>query len=135
MRLFCEVTRVEQYLVKKIFSPAEEAYIVYIQNRNTNPTNDTVVDVLTHPKENYGQLMPHKILEREDIVNKTSYHLRETFALLFYTIKELLDFSDITGTSYTQHKDINTTYVIIHRTVNFSLAIHKWNHILTIQSI
>ena len=33
-----------------------------------------MADVINKLQENYGQLMPHKILEHEDIVTKTAYH-------------------------------------------------------------
>ena len=52
---------------------------------------------------------------------------------MFYAVEELLEFSDITGTSYMQLKSGNTAYVIIHRTGKFGLAIGEWNHMLEIQ--
>ena len=66
-----------------------------------NSINDTMEGVLTHLQENYGQLMPHDILEREDIINKTIYNPRDPIATVLSAVKELLEFSDITRTSYT----------------------------------
>ena len=48
-------------------------------------------------------------------------------ATVFYAVEELLDLSDILGTSYTQIQAVNTAYVIIHRTGKFELEIHEWN--------
>ena len=53
VRLFREVTGVEQALVQQIVGTVEEAYLAYIRNRTTNSINDTVVGVLMHLKDNY----------------------------------------------------------------------------------
>ena len=55
-----------------------------------NFINDTVAGVLTYLQDNYGQLMPHKLLEREDIVKKTIYNPRHPIATMFSAVKELL---------------------------------------------
>ena len=71
--------------------------------------------------------MPHEILEREEIFKKTSYHLREPITSVFSLVKELLKFTKITRTSYTQNQAINIVYVIICKTGKFSLEISEWN--------
>ena len=43
--------------------------------------------------------MLHEVLEQEDIIKKTIYNPREPIATMFYTVKEFLEFSDITETS------------------------------------
>ena len=48
-------------------------------------------------------------------------------------VEKILEFADITGTSYTQHQDINIAYVIIHRSSKFSMAIFECNFIPGIQ--
>ena len=89
--------------------------------------------VLTHLQENYGQLMPHKILEQEDIVKKTNYNPRDPIAIVLSAVEELLNFSDITRMSYTQLQVVNTAYVIVQRTGKFVLAICEWNCMPEIQ--
>ena len=42
MRLFCEVTGVEQALVKQIVGTVEKAYLAGIRNRTTNLINNTM---------------------------------------------------------------------------------------------
>ena len=69
--------------------------------------------------------MPHKLLEREDIVRKTIYNSHDPIVTVFSAVKELLEFSDITGTSYTQLQAFNIAYVILHRTGKFGLAIRE----------
>ena len=54
-------------------------------------------------------------------------------ATVFYAVEELLDLSDILGTSYTQIQAVNTAYVIIHRTGKFGMAIRNWNCMTEIQ--
>ena len=77
--------------------------------------------------------MPHKLLEREEILNKTMHHPQDPITTIFYTTEELLKLANITGTSHTQHQAVESSYVIINRTVKFGLAICKWNHIRTVQ--
>ena len=133
LRLFREVTGVEQALVQQIVGMVEEAYLAGIRNRTMNSINDTVTGVLTHLQDNYGHLMPHELLEREDIVKKTIYNPRNPIATMFSSVKELPKFSDITGTSYTQLQAVNIAYVIIHRTGKFGLSICEWNRMPEIQ--
>ena len=100
--LFREVTGVEQALVQQIVGTAKEAYLADIRNRTTNFINNTVAGILTHLQDNCGQLMPHVLLEWEEILKKTIYNPRKPIATVFSTVKELLEFTDITGTLYTQ---------------------------------
>ena len=71
MRLLREVKGAERALVEQIVGTAEEAYISDIRNKTTYSVNNTVAGVLTHLQANYGQLMPHEILEQEEISKKT----------------------------------------------------------------
>ena len=127
VRLFCKVTGVEQSIVQIIVGMVDADYLADTYNRETKSINDSVAGVLTHLEENYGQLMPHKLLEREDIVKKIIYNPCDPIATVFSSVKELLEFYDITETSYTQFQAINIAYVILHRTSKFRLAICKWN--------
>ena len=63
--LLRKLTGVEKSLVQHIVATVEEAYLTDIHNRTTNFINDTVAYVLIHLQDNYGQLMPHIILERK----------------------------------------------------------------------
>ena len=133
MRLLREVTGVDKSPVQQIVATVKEAYLLDIRNRTTNLINDTMSGVLTHLQENYGQLMPHKILEQEDIVKKTNYNPRDPIAIVLSAVEELLKFSDITGMSYTKLQAVNTAYVIVHKTGKFVLAISEWNCMPEIQ--
>ena len=106
-----------------------------ILDRTTYLINYIVADVLTHLQDNYGQLLSQELLERTEIFKKTSYHPHEPIASVFSTFKELLEFADIGGISYTQHHSANITYVVIHSTVKFSLSIHKYNFMPTVQKM
>ena len=101
VRLFREVTVVEQAPVQQILGTIEEAYLVDIHNRTTKSINDTVTGVYMNLQYSYGQLMPHDILERADIVKKTIYNPSNPIATLFSVVEEPLGFSVITGTLYT----------------------------------
>ena len=94
-----------------------------------------MANFLTNIQYNYGQRFPHKLLEHKYIAKKTSYHPHEKIATVFYAVKKLLKFTDITRPSYTQHQSVNTTYVIINRMRNFALATRKWNLMPTLQKM
>ena len=131
--LLREVTGVKQALVQQIFATVKGDYLADICNQTTNSINDTMEEVLTHLQDNYGQLMPHELLEREDIVKKTTYNPQDPIATMFSAVKELLEFSNITGMLYTQIQAVNISYVIVHRTGNFGPEICEWNRMPTIQ--
>ena len=63
VRVFHEVTVVEQALVQQIIGTFEEEYLANIYSRTTNSINDTVAGILMHLQESYGQLMPYELLE------------------------------------------------------------------------
>ena len=67
------------------------------------------------------------------MVKKERYNLCEPTASVFSIIEEIIDFSVITRTSYTQNQAINISYFIIHKTGKFSLSNREWNHMRTIQ--
>ena len=98
MRLFREVTGVEQALVQQIVGTVKEEYLADIRNKTTDSINDTVSGVLTQLQENYGQLMPHELLEWEDITNKKNYNPREPVVTMLSAVEELFEVTDITGT-------------------------------------
>ena len=77
--------------------------------------------------------MPHELLEREDIVKKVIYNPRDPIATVFSAVKELLEFANITGSSYTKFRAINIGYVILRRTGKFRLEICEWNRMPEVQ--
>ena len=78
-------------------------------------------------------MIPHELLKWEDTVKKKNYNPHNPITTVLSSVEVLLEFSDITGTSYTQFQAINIAYVIIQRTGKFGLAICEWNHRLVIQ--
>ena len=133
VHLFHKVTRIKQALLQHILSTVGESYLSDIRNFTINSINETVVIVLTHLQENYRHIMPHKPLEHKGIIKKTSYHPHKPIPVVFSKVKELLGFSNITRTLYTHHQAVNISYVIIHTTGKFALAICKWNPMPTVQ--
>ena len=89
--------------------------------------------MLTHLQENYSQLMPHKLLEYKDIVKETTYNPQYLIVTVFSAVEELLEFSNITRTLYTQLQAVNISYVIVHKTGKFVLVIFEWNLMSKIQ--
>ena len=83
MRLLHEVKGVEEAPMRKIVGIFEEAHQADIHNRTTNSItntvagvltdfiNNSVAGVLTHLQDNYSHLMPHDLLEWEDITKNT----------------------------------------------------------------
>ena len=62
VRLFREVTRVDQSLIQQIIGTVKAAYLEDIYNGTTNSINDIVTGVITQMQGKYGQLMLHKLL-------------------------------------------------------------------------
>ena len=87
VRLFCEVMGVEQALLQQIVGTVKEIYQADIRNMTTNYINDTAAGVLTHIQDNYGQLMPNKLLEWEGIFKKTIYNPRDPIATMFSAVE------------------------------------------------
>ena len=107
VRLFREVIGFEKSLLQQIVVTVQETYIAHICNRMANYINNIVADVINHLQETFGQLMPHKLFERKEIVKKTTYHPQDRIAIVFSAVKELPEFTDIPEKSYTHLKDGN----------------------------
>ena len=84
--------------MQQIVGMSEEAYLADIRNRTLESINNTVAGILTHLQDKYSQLMPHELLEREDIVKKMIYNPHKPIATVSSAVEELLKFADITGT-------------------------------------
>ena len=65
VRLFQEVTGVDQALLQKIVATVKEVYLTDIRKRTTSSINNTIADVLIHLQDNYSHLIPHELLERK----------------------------------------------------------------------
>ena len=107
VRLCRKVTGFKQALTQQIFAIVKVAYLTDIHNCTTNSIHSTVADVLNHLQENCGQLMPHELLEHEEIIKKMTCHPRYLIMTILYGLEELLQFYDITVTSYTKHQVVN----------------------------
>ena len=134
VRLFREVMGLEQSLVQKLSARSRQLnWRIFETGRHS--INDTVVGVLMHMQEKYSQLMLQDLLERDDIVKKTIYNLRNPITTVFSAVEELLEFSEITRKLYTQFQAINITYVILHWTGKFGLLICEWNYMTAVQKM
>ena len=58
-------------------------------------------------------------------MKKTIYNPRDPLATVFSSVKEFLQFANITGTSFTHFQEINIAYVILDWTDKFGLAIRE----------
>ena len=72
VRVFREVLGVTSSLIQKIINSLEEAYLLDIRNRISNSITVKIAELLTHLWENYGQLIPRELLEREEMTNNKS---------------------------------------------------------------
>ena len=59
VRLFREMMRVQQALVKQIVSAVGEYYLADIHKHTTDSISDTVANVLTHIPKKYGKIILH----------------------------------------------------------------------------
>ena len=76
---------------------------------------------------NYRNLRPHEIFDREDMKKNTIYLTCNPIASVYTSVKELVEFSEITITPCNQIQAIKISYVILHHTSNFNIAIWEWN--------
>ena len=77
--------------------------------------------------------MPYELLKRYGIFKKTIYNPHDPISTMFSAVKEPLEFSDITGSYYTQIHVVHIAYIILYRTGKFGLTICGWNCMPEIQ--
>ena len=123
LRVFCKVMGVDQALIQPIIDPLEKAYIMDIRYRNKKSIKIPIYDLIANIQDTYGKLMPYNILEQEDIGKMTSYNPWHHIGSIYSTVKELLEFLELTGTPISHAQQINISYVSIHNTGQYALAI------------
>ena len=122
LRLFREVTGVEQDLVQQISDTVQEAYLAdhKLHKRHYGGKTYAFTRQLRSVDDERALVMQGNCQEK-------IYNPLDPITTVFSAVKEILEFSGITGESYTQLKAVNTAHIIIHRTGKFGLAICEWN--------
>ena len=128
LRVFREVTGVEQALKQQIVTAVEPQYLEALRNPTTGRITAPVYDVIRHLFQIYDKVTPQLLYEQEQKVQQMVYDPQHPIDGGFTAINDLVNFSDAASTPYTQAQCINLGYLIINRTGLFQRWIIDWNN-------
>ena len=127
LRLFREVTGVENALKQQIIAAVEPQYLEAIRNQVTGKLAGSVYEVIRHLFHVYGQVTPQALYGQEQKVHQMVYDPQHPIDGVFTAIDDLMTFAEAAQTPYTQPQSINLAYRILNRTGLFQRWIIIWN--------
>ena len=127
LRLFREVTGVENALKQQIVAAVEPQYLEAIRNQVTGKLAGSVYEVIRHLFHVYGQVTPQALYDQEQKVQQMVYDPQHPIDGVFTAIDDLMTFAEAAQTPYTQPQSINLAYRILNRTGLFQRWIIIWN--------
>ena len=119
MRIFREVSGVENALKQQIVAAVEPQYIQALQDQTTGRLNGTIAEVMKHLFQIYSRVTPQVLFEQEQKVHQMVYDPQHPIDGVCTAIDDLANFTEAAQTPYLQPKCINLAYRILNRTSMF----------------
>ena len=128
LRIFREVTSVENALKQQIVGAVEPQYLQALRDPTTSRLNGTIPEIMKHLFLVYGRVTPQLLYEQEQKVQQMVYDPQHPIDGVFTAIDELVNFAEAAEIPYTQPQCISLGYRIINRTGMFQRWILDWNN-------
>ena len=93
IRVFREVTGVEQALLQQLVEAVEPQYLLALRNRQSNSITVPLHAVLDHLKTTFGRVTPQMLDDRASEVARMNYTPHLPIDLVFNAIDNLCDFA------------------------------------------
>ena len=126
VRVFREVTGVDNALRAQIVEAIEPQFLTALRNRQTNAISLPTYQILQFLYDEYGRVTPQMLQDQETKLKNMVYDPTHPIDSLFAAVEELCDLAESGGTPYTQAQCVNIAYVILNNTGAFPDAIRDW---------
>ena len=87
--MYRETVDVKKALTKQIVAATENKYLQVIENSITESIIKTVLEIIQHLLNNYGQVLQTKLKKHDQSVKSTVYTLTEPPGIVFMQMEDL----------------------------------------------
>ena len=126
IRLFREVTGVENALKQQLTRAVDSAFLDTIRDPVTFVLEGTIADNLTFLFTTYGKVTPETLNEEFEKVNATIYDTSLPIDVIFNSIVALAELAEAAAVPYTQQQQLTIAYNILNRSGRFVSDIKEW---------
>ena len=99
-----------------------------LRDRTTNTLKNTIPQIIKYLFEEYGELSPEELLQKEDSVKNYVYDPNLPVSTIFNEILNLKDLYELTGSILQESDMIRYGYTILNRARIFKEYLLKWNN-------
>ena len=127
LKIWKQYNTVEQALKQQLIASFEDIYLKSISNRHTGFASLTLLRMLQHLYDTYGDLTPTE-LEDNDERMKAPYDVTAPIETLYDQIEQAFDIAEAGHQPYTNAQVLTRTYNIILQTGMFTDACREWRN-------
>ena len=99
-----------------------------LRDRTSNTLQSTIPEIITYLFEEYGELSPDELLEKEDEVKAYVYDPSQPVSVIFNEIMTLRDMYELTGATLSEAQMMRIAYTILNRARIFKDYLLTWNN-------
>ena len=99
-----------------------------LRDRTTNVINQPIPTIIKYLFEEYGELSPEELLQKEDEVKQYTYDTTFPVSSVFNEILHLKDLYELTGSTLSEDRMIRLAYSILGRAQVFCESLISWNN-------
>ena len=127
LKVWKQYNTVEQALKQQLISAFDDIYLKGISNRHTGFASLTLLRMLQHLYDTYGDLTPTE-LEDNDERMKAPYDVTAPIETLYDQIEQAVDIAEAGHQPYTNAQVLTRAYNIILQTGMFTDACREWRN-------
>ena len=121
-----------QYLEATLRNQLEAAFdyevLDGLRDRVTNTVQTSIPNIINYLFEEYGELSPDQLFEKEDEVKNFVYDPNQPVSVVFNEIINLQDLFELTGSTLNESTMVRLGYVILNRARIFKEYLLSWNN-------
>ena len=126
IRVFREVTGVENALKQQLTRAVDSAFLDTIRDQVTFVLVGTIADNLTFLFTTYGKVTPETLNEEFEKVNNTIYNPSLPIDVIFNSIVALAELAEAAAVPYSEQQQLTIAYNILNRSGRFVTDIKEW---------
>ena len=132
LKLWKLYTQVEQTLKQQLITAFDDIYLSGLRNRHTGFAGLTLLTMLQHLYDSYGDLTPTE-LEDNDERMRSAYDATEPIETLYNQIEQAVDIAEAGQQPYTNAQILTRAYTLILQTGLLDDACRDWDDKTTTQ--
>ena len=125
MKVYLECVRTDQALKQQLLGAVDSIYVESLRDMHTGYTAVTVLQLLTHLYDNYGQITPMDLDDNERRM-KQKYDPNQPIDILFKQIELAVEFAITGNAPFTATQIVNTAFLLLLGTGVYEDECKEW---------